>query len=282
MRFPRFWTRAYNAKKTVSARGWSESSLAEPTQNAESRLARVLAALSSPADIDLDRYDYVVDNVICEEVVDRIIHDDVEVTVISRNAYGSLIMNAANMMFVDIDFPPPTVLLGGCLFSLFSKPKPKPVQATPEQQILERVREWQSTHPETTLRAYRTAAGIRLIAINISFDVVDNRAVSIMESLGSDSLYIQLCRSQNCFRARLTPKPWRIGMPKPPVMFPFDSPDDKARFDDWYAGYVENAKKYKVCTHIETFGHGSIHPNHVAPIEIHDRLCCDDKDLPLA
>ena len=71
-------------------------------------------------------------------------------------------------------------------------------------------------------------------------------------------------------------------MPKPPAMFPFDSQDDKARFDDWYSGYVENAKKYKVCTHIETFGHGSIHPNHVAPIEIHDRLCCDDKDLPLA
>ncbi len=282
MRFPRFWTRAYNAKKTVTARGWSESSLEEATQNAESRLARVLAALSTPAGIDLDRYDYVVDNVICEEVLDRINHKDVEVAVISRNAYGALVLNAANMMFIDIDFPHSSVSWSGCLFSLFSKPKSQPAQATPEQQTLDRVRQWQSMHPDTTLRAYRTAAGVRLIVVNRSFDVVDDGAVSIMQTLGSDSLYIQLCRSQNCFRARLTPKPWRIGMSKPPALFPFNSPEDKALYDAWYAGYVEKAKNFKVCTHLETLGHGSIHPNHVAPIEIHDRLCCDNQDLPLA
>ena len=73
MKFPTFWIRLQNPNGTVTARGWSDVSLDEATRNAQNRLIRILAALKSKHRDGLDRYSYVIDNVICEEVIDRIV-----------------------------------------------------------------------------------------------------------------------------------------------------------------------------------------------------------------
>ncbi len=278
MKFPLYWNRAYNERRTVVARGWSDSSMEEATHNAQMRLGRILTWLRSRGGVDLDRYTYVVDDVICEEVIDRIEHHDRETAVVSRNAYGALILNAANMMFVDIDFPKPQRL--GCFASLFVKPKPP--ERTPEQETFDRIGRWQSEHPEVTLRVYRTAAGVRLIVANQCFETVDEYASEMLRSLGCDTLYIQLCQSQNCFRARLSPKPWRVGMQKPPKLFPFESSSDQAAFEKWYQEYVASTKSFQVCKFIETIGSGEIHERHTELIQMHDNLCCGKDDLPLA
>ena len=103
MRFAKFWTVAQNPKGSVSARGWSDSSQEEADRNAAVRLERILAWLRNRND-DLDRYSYVIDNAICEEVLHRIENGrGAEIAVISRNAYGSKILNSKNVMIVDID-----------------------------------------------------------------------------------------------------------------------------------------------------------------------------------
>lgn len=134
MKFPRYWAREQNDSGRVVARGWSASSLEEARANAQARLHRILDALrrgTPPAP-----YRYVIDGVICEEVIDRIFDHDVETAVISRNAYGSLVMNTKRLMFVDIDLPPDGLwqrLKSWCSASA----------ATPEQRALCRVRQWQ-------------------------------------------------------------------------------------------------------------------------------------------
>ncbi len=100
----------------------------------------------------------------------------------------------------------------------------QPAEPPPEETALASVRQWQTEHPDTSLRVYRTFAGLRLMIINRAFTGVDDATVEIMQQLGSDALYVQLCRSQNCFRSRLSPKPWRIGMQKIPAKFPFETP----------------------------------------------------------
>ncbi len=279
MKFPKFWDRVQNPRGSVTARGWSEISLEQATANARDRLQRILAALGSQKKFDLERYSYVIDNVICEQVIDRIQDGDRDQAVISRNSYGSLIMNAANMMFVDIDLPKPPK--PGWISRWFRKPSPAPV-LSPEAETLERIRNWQSGNGDTTLRVYRTHAGFRVIVVNRMFDSVDAHAVSIMNELGSDSLYVTLCQSQSCFRARLTPKPWRVGMTKPPKMFPFFSPADEAAFDAWYQQYSAQSKQFKVCIFVETLGRAAIAPQHQQLIAQHDAFCCDPSDLPLA
>ena len=271
MKFPKYWTRAYSPTKTVVARGWSEQSQAEADQNAQARLARILAALKSrkPFQLDLDRYGYVIDHIICEEVIDRIAQDGREIGVVSRNAYGSLILNAAELMFVDIDFPRP--YRAGCLIpNWFQR---KPVEPPAEELALTSVRQWQSAHPDVSLRVYRTFAGLRLMVINKAFRRVDESAVAMMEQLGSDALYVKLCRSQNCFRSRLTPKPWRVEMKNIPAKFPFKTQEEHQQFEAWNARYVAAAANYCVCRLVEVLGADAPLEQHLGLIDLHDRLC---------
>lgn len=280
MKFPKYWTRAYNSTKKVVARGWSEVSQEDADRNAQARLRRILAALNPPRsfDLNLERYEYVIDNVICEEVVDRIERDGSDLAVVSRNAYGSLILNAAELMFVDIDFPKP--YRGGCLFLGWFRRQP--VEPPPEEAALASVRRWQSAHPEISLRVYRTFAGLRLMVINRAFASVSEAVVEMMQQLGSDALYVQLCRSQNCFRSRLSPKPWRVGMEKIPAKFPFETSAEQQAFEQWNARYVAAADNYRVCRLVEVLGESAPLEKHLGLIELHDRLCGIEHERELA
>ena len=280
MKFPKYWTRAYNSTKKVVARGWSEVSQEEAECNAQARLRRILAALKPPRsfDLNLERYEYVIDNVICEEVVDRIEQSGREIAVVSRNAYGALILNAAELMFVDIDFPKPS--RRSYFFpSWFRR---RPVEPPPEETALAAVHQWQSAHPDISLRVYRTFAGLRLIIVNRLFANVDDATVMIMQQLGSDALYVKLCRSQNCFRSRLSPKPWRIGMDKLPAKFPFETSEEQQAFEQWNAHYVSAADDYRVCRLVEVLGEAEPLEQHRGLVELHDRLCGVDHDRELA
>lgn len=270
MKFPRYWSRATNESGRVIAKGWSESSQEEASANAMARLRRILDALGSGR--SLEHYRYVVDHVICEEVIDRVEHGGVEIAVVSRNAYGSLVLNTTRLLIADVDVPPPTLVdrIRGWFASDAS---------SPEQRVLESIRRWQRSHPVTAVRIYRTAAGYRVLLPSRCFDGVDESAMRLLEQLGSDPLYRQLCRSQSCFRARLSPKPWRIGAGKPPARFPFADQATEGRYQKWYDRYVALAKDYNVCRYLETLGTATVDPA-VEPLVLrHDGLTCGDKPL---
>lgn len=280
MKFPRFWARVSNPRGTVVARGWSENSLEEATARAQERLQRILHALNNRRsfELGLERYVYEVDSVICEEVIQRISHNAQEIAVISRNAYGSLILNARRMMFVDVDFPPPPRIKW--LARLFSRKSDS--HPDPQRQTLERLRQWQASNAQFTLRLYRTYAGIRAIVVNRSFDSVDEGAIALMTDLHCDELYVRLCQSQACFRARLNPKPWRVGMKNPPAAFPFGTDADRQAFQTWLDEKTSKSESFSVCEFLETLGSGELLEEHRPLVELHDSYCCHTEKLPLA
>jgi len=61
-------------------------------------------------------------------------------------------------------------------------------------------------------RVYRTFAGCRVACTSRPFAwAVDAwQAERLMRFLDADPKYAALCGKQKCYRARLTPKPWRV------------------------------------------------------------------------
>ena len=279
MKFPKFWARTANLRGTVSARGWSDISLEEAQSNANLRLQRILQWLRTEHDVgEPDRYAYEADGVICEEIIEQIDDSPNVSAIVSRNRYGALVLNVSRLMFVDIDLPTPANR--GCLLAWW--PPGKPSAENSEQAILARVDDWQSRNTDMTLRVYRTCNGIRLMVVNHLFVESDPRAAAIMEELQADRLYRHLCRTQSCYRARLTPKPWRVGLSNPPTGFPFDRVEDRQRFEDWNQRYLQAIKNYAVCRFLKTLGTGETLADHLPIIELHDQFCCRAPELPLA
>ena len=91
--------------------------------------------------------------------------------------------------------------------------------------IMDRVRIWASAMTNRSIRAYATKQGVRLLFTDQPYDPASQEAQHIMAALGVDERYARLCASQGTFRARLTPKPWRIGISNPPARFPKDPAD---------------------------------------------------------
>ena len=280
MKIPRYW-----AKSTTRVRGdydevelsfwhWSDTSVAEAAQAAEARAAEVGARFTSFA--DLNRYGYA-DRPMREEIIDAIKGGDGrESAIVTRNAYGALILNAARVMFIDIDFDPN------------AKPAPlrrlfgKSPALSPIDEHLAKIEEWARRNPQLSLRVYRTAGGLRGLITNELFEPTDPGSTQILQSLNSDPLYVRLCRVQECYRARLTPKPWRCGADNPPSRYPWPTAGAELIYRQWERTYGYAADRYTTCQLVKEFGSRQM-PSDVARIvELHDRYACRGNNFELA
>src|SRR5260370_15448242 len=104
---------------------------------------------------------------------------------------------------------------------------------------------------------------------------------SLLRRLGSGPLYLKLCLSQESFRARLTPKPWRCGLRLPPVSFPFETGEAEARFRDWEQKYTASIARFATCRYLGSFGSG-MNSGFADLIEYHDQETKTSAILPLA
>src|SRR5262245_58383946 len=124
MNIPRYWrkvtgttTRPDGSEMALTAWGWSASDAAEAQRNAEDRLSRMLARIES-GDPMPNRYPYGV-RALREEIVGVVARGEgAGAALVTRNSYGSLVVNAPDVMFVDVDAPPaPSKGFLGGLFS---------------------------------------------------------------------------------------------------------------------------------------------------------------------
>ena len=81
-----------------------------------------------------------------------------------------------------------------------------------QDSAIAKVENWTRNNPDWGWRIYRTRAGLRLLATHALFDPEAAASDGVFDALGADPLYRQLCKTQKCYRARLTPKPWRCGI----------------------------------------------------------------------
>lgn len=307
---------------TVRRFGWSDIGEAEAQAHADVRvreaLERVLAGEKLPRRERRVAYNGAEGMPIREEIVDR-----AGDTVITRNGYGALCLNTPNVLFADIDFAVESrprhvlasmifvfalsvgVMVAGFHFSaaaslvvgffaslLFGVPLPgalrrlfAALRGGHEQVAIRRVRRFLTTHPGWCLRVYRTPAGLRLLAMHRLFDPREAEVTACFDALGVDPMYARMCFNQNCFRARISPKPWRMGLPRmrPPysAVWRPEHAELPAR-QQWIETYERESKAYAACRFVETLGSGASDPDADAVRELHDAFCQADQDLKIA
>ncbi len=205
--------------------------------------------------------------------------DGKPIGVITRNAYGCLVMNTVGLLFVDVDTPEQT--FGESIRSLFRRSAVNH-RAAVEEKVLAIAGRWVETHPGWHWRVYRTAAGVRLMATHQAFAPQEAVVEEAFECFGADPLYRSLCGRQKCFRARLTPKPWRCGVEKIPARWPWPDAKAESLFKVWEARYLSKATQHATCKVIADIGSNVLAPELEILIKTHDEVSRTGSNLPLA
>jgi hypothetical protein len=243
---------------------------------------------------------------------------------VTRNSYGSLCLNARRAMFVDIDGMPVASGCWGCLAILagavagaitgpwwidLSRPRLLGALAgaalfwgiallavrmgralslrrsNPLEWARRRIAAWCESHPEWSVRVYETPAGVRLLVAHAAFDPTDERARDFMRFVDADPLYARMCELQRCFRARVSPKPWRIGMEdhfRAGGTWPILDEAKLALRSEWIEEYEARSARHASCRYVETVGSGRTAPEVDEVRKIHDDLSKAETRLEIA
>jgi hypothetical protein len=321
---PQFWAEARirdridGRQVTIRRFGWSDISQGEAQAHAETRVREALDRFRAGQEVvrrELKRaYNGSEGVPIREEIVSR----EGE-TVITRNSYGALCLNTPNVLFADIDFnhspgwplilAAMSLVAGGLLvaawyghwgfacLAVFLAPMLGYLLSVGAQRVLvslsggheanarARVERFLSGHPDWYVRLYRTPAGLRVLVLSQTFDPSDPRVTEFFQALGTDPIYVRMCQRQHCFRARVSPKPWRIGIghhlkPRPGV-WPVDPERLPAR-QAWIDRYDRAAEGYASCQFIAALGSGRVDPAAADVQRLHDELSRANRSLPIA
>jgi hypothetical protein len=288
MKIPKFWIRREGDVPHPDGRelhlfawGWSETSASDAEARAAERFRSLEQRVSQG--LDLPRGYAYGDRPVREQIIEEIPGPDGQpAALLTRNTYGSVVLNAARAMFIDVDAAAAGTTgggTGGFLKSLFGGDgggsKPSDAQ-------LDRLRGVLRSSGAGSFRVYRTAGGYRLLATDRIYTPGSSESESLMRQVGADPAFIQLCRIQDSFRARLTPKPWRIGKVAPPGDFPREDARLQRDFEKWLQEYDRAAGAKATCQFVETIGDGRIHTDVASIIQLHDERTRATTTLPLA
>ncbi|MFK5921142.1 MAG: hypothetical protein QM496_03125 [Verrucomicrobiota bacterium] len=208
-----------------------------------------------------------------EEVLEEWIDDaETNYAVVSINSYGCKVLNTASSMFVDVDFPKPVGLsfFVELVKSLFGSKSPCAREVF-EHEAIAKLQNLALSDPRFGVRIYRTFAGLRYLITHIHADPTSTTTSRIMELLGADPLYVKLCQRQECFRARLSPKPWRCGIKQTKKHFPWKSVADEKTFRDWQDEYSEKSQHFASCHYLDQIGDTTMDAKISRVVEFHDK-----------
>jgi hypothetical protein len=321
---PKYWAEASARQRTkgrqmtVRRFGWSDAGQEEAQRNADDRAREALARLLAGEKIDRREkkvpYNGAQGVPIREEVVS--VHGE---AVVTRNIYGALCINTPNVLFADVDLSPETgvglflvvalpalavaIFVGialaswitGCVLCFVSFPIAGILASalrriylrsgSADRNARRRIRRFVDQHPAWLLHVYRTPAGFRVLAAHRTFDPTETEVARFFKALGTDPIYVRMCLNQRCFRARVSPKPWRIGIeahikPRPGV-WPV-APERLAQRTKWIEDYERRAAGYASCAYLESAGRGLPDPAAEALRRLHDNLSRAASGLPTA
>lgn len=316
----RLQQRAQRKQVTVRRFGWSDDSQQAAQAHADARVReamdRILAGEDLPRRDHKVAYNGAEGLPIREEILSR--HGD---AVITRNGYGARCLNTPDVLFIDIDFDDPgpdaalrrkvryPLLLAAVAFGVAMRSfwwgavavlaalvlaywlgqrihrQRRARDGGPEAHAQRRIDGFASAHPDWHLRQYRTPNGFRLLALHRTFDPVEPAVQASFDALGADGVFALMCQRQHCFRARVSAKPWRIGITRHLRPAPGVWPINPERLPDrqrWVDHYEQVAEGYSACRFLRTYGDGAVDPKADAVRRLHDDLCRADSTLPLA
>lgn len=261
MRIPRFWavvegsdTGPHGERLFRRAWGWSMSSTAEALAVAQEQLRSALANLRSGTRPG----GYYPRKPLREPILDEVIVDGEQVLAVTRNRYGAQVLNTDRLLIADVDLPELDRPGGGFLRRWFRRsPEAADPLAEPPP-VVERLgalARWAADNPGLGVVVYRTASGLRVFVTGIDEPATSAHGDGILAELGADPIYRELCRAHGTFRARLTPKPWRLPRLKAPRgSWPYADSNAELRFQRWLATYEATARDYAVCRRLAIYG----------------------------
>ena len=192
-------------------------------------------------------------SVLTEEVTNELYYKNSLQGILTVNSYQATILNAERMLIVDVD-------IDGDIDGDNLEYNTAPVS---EKQAITALCAWQAQQGGN-FRVYRTAGGLRYIETSKEWQPSSRGTKSVMSNLYADTKYSLLCQTQETFRARLTPKPWR--------------------YDDWdtYVVDEQEAEDVAVCKLIGVVGENKVDDRFKDLINLHDRRTkAFSKDLDL-
>lgn len=305
---------------TIRRFGWSDTSLEDAQAMADARAAEALRRAVAGERL-LRREPKVPYNgaegvPIREEIVERF-----GLAVVTRNAYGARCLNTPDVVFADVDTEAPfpewlialiglaalaagaglwwrgqslTVAMVAVVAVFFAVAAiatgiHRALVGTVDGRVrraVSRIARFVAAHPGWAVRVYRTPSGLRAMVTHQPFAPDDPAVKAFFAAIRVDPVYARMCANQQCFRARLTAKPWRIGIashmrPRPGV-WPVD-PERRPLRERWIAEYEAKARGYAACRFLEAVGSGATHIDVETVRRFHDDACraLDDR-LPLA
>jgi hypothetical protein len=167
------------------------------------------------------------------------------IAAITTNSYGVACLNAPSTMFIDIDLDYITDEVPVQCLPWGKLPKNRGIEEEVKQAIAQTTKAW-----GLRFEAYRTFNGLRLIEMSREWDPQSTESTTVLEALGCDRLFQQLCRTQGTFRARLEAKPWR-----------------------------DTGEAHSVCHYFGSFGSAPINRIAAQIKTIHDSWCLGNDDL---
>lgn len=242
--------------------------------------------------------------------------------VVTRNGYGVLCLNTTRAMFVDVDRPVSRILGVGCGGALAGATagglvgtlllhwnvvasvlggafvvwglthglaraleRHDPRMRNPVAWAIGRARAWCESRPAWRIAAYETPAGARLLPLHAPFDAAEESTFEFMHFVRADPLYERMCRLQRCFRARVSPKPWRAGVQehfRAGGTWPVRDTQKLARRARWLEGYERASRGYASCRFVEDVGSGKPDPDIEGIRSLHDEMSRARSDSDLA
>jgi hypothetical protein len=322
--------KANGRQVTVRRFGWADESLATAQAHAEKRAQIALDAIVLGGE-ELQRrepkvpYNGAEGVPIREEILAE--HGDVLIT---RNGYGAQCLNSPNVLFADVDCDSGSLERLGCIAGfllsiggfiwgltanrgsvgagigigiiglllgyvviLWLAKAVLFLTGGLRAWAMRRIERFSRRHPEWHLRVYTTPAGFRILAMHTTFDPASPQVGAYFKALGTDPLYARMCLNQHCFRARVSPKPWRmrtkdtkgtkaVGRLRPrPGVWPV-KPEHLPARQQWVQEYEKQSASFASCKFHCRLGAETLHPAAVAVQELHDHLSQSSSDYPLA
>ncbi len=314
--------RANGRQVTVRRFGWSNTSQAEAEALAEERADAAIENWKAGAQVPRREpkvpYNGAEGIPIREEVLARYGE-----TVVTRNSYGAQCLNTPDVLFADVDLRDNGSCLfvavvtftvvaavavmartqlewplhwslvsglaagffGGLPLTVWLYGRVLKLRGGLSAIALQRITRFFDTHRDWSGQLYRTPNGFRVVAVQRLFSPGDPEVVGFFAAIQADPVYVRMCQRQQCFRARLTAKPWRIGIathlaPRPGVwpLKPERLPERRA----WVAEYERQARAFAACAFLQSFGTAPMHAGVREVVDLHDRLSQARSGLPLA
>ncbi|WP_434779633.1 hypothetical protein [Neisseria sp. Ec49-e6-T10] len=140
-------------------------------------------------------------------------------------------------------------------------------------------------NPKWGARVYETPAEMRLLITHRLMNPNDEEVSLFFNKMNVDEVYSLMCKNQQCFRARVSPKPWRMDMSKhiSPRSGTWPIKEEyMATRQKWLDEYEHKAKDYASCRFIQAMGNHDIDDKVYKVIELHYDLSKANSGLKIA